>query len=215
MGEMVEVSENQSLRDRLLSCFKEDSTLARAVEDIPQEMHLLSEAELADKFRVTPMDYALKKQLWNKFYETERSGDMRLKMVDIYGGVCSNQYFYNELTKNPARVAWLITPPIDTTAMIEEAFRYSFQKVRDGILNMPITEKSAPVILKAFQIFADRHLGPVIQRIESKNLNVEVDGNKPQEPIDPVEIDLKLRELKAKLLPPTNFVQVKDINSDD
>lgn len=202
MGALEEVDENTSRREQLLQCFKDDSALIRAIDVVPPEMHLMSEAELVKRFNPTPLDYALKKQLWTKFYEAEKSGDMRLKMVDIYGGVCSNQYFYNELTKNPARVAWLVIPPLDTGALIEEAFRFSFQKVRDGILNMPVTEKSAPIILKAFQIFADRHLGPVVQRIESKNLNVEVDGNRAgNETLDPMEIDAKLRELKAKLLP--------------
>jgi hypothetical protein len=202
VGELVLDDESTSRRDQLLSCFKEDSSLMQSISNIPPEMQLMSEAELGKIFRVTPMDYALKKQLWNRFYEVEKSGSMRLKMVDIYGGICSNQYFYNELTKNPARVAWLIVPPIDTDSLIEEAFRFSFEKVRDGILNMPITEKSAPIILKAFQYFADRHLGPMVQRLETKNMNIEVDGGKMnQGSVDPYEIEEKLRELRAKLLP--------------
>lgn len=201
MGEATTDLETPSRRDQLLSCFKEDSRLMRAVAELPEEYHLKDERELAHLFRQTPLDYAMKKQLWTKFYETEKTGVMRLKMVDIYGGVCTDQYFYNELIRNPARVAWLITPPVDTSAIIEEAYHFAFSKVRDGILNMPITEKSAPTILKAFQMLADRHLGPVIQKIQSQNLNVEVDATRNQQgPIDPQAIEDKLNELKTKLL---------------
>lgn len=205
MGELAEVSEEQGKREQLLSHFKDDSIMAKAAAMIPPEMLLLTEAELGKMFRVTPMDYALKRQIWLKFYDAEKTGAM-IKMVDIYGGICSNPYFYNELTKNPARVAWLLSPPVDTAALIEEAFRFSFNRVRDDILTMPVTEKTAPILLKAFQLFADRHLGPVVQRIESKNLNVEVDGGSTQNisELDPHEIEAKMREIKQKLIPMKN-----------
>jgi hypothetical protein len=201
VSEFEESEENLSRRDKLLSCFKDDSTLVLTINQIPEEYNLKDERELAKMFRPTPMDYAMKKQLWTRFYEAESTGVMRLKMVDIYGGICTSGYFYNELMKNQARLTWLITPPIDTEALLEEAFRFSFQRVRDDILNMPVTEKSAPILLKAFQYFADRHLGPMVQRIESKNLNVEMQAGKVETPTDPRDIELRLKEIKAKLLP--------------
>jgi hypothetical protein len=192
-----------------LACFKEDSKFYRAATELPEEYMLKDEVELGKLFRVTPLDYAMKKQLWTRFCECENVGIYKLKTTDIFGGLCTNSYFYKELIENPARVAWLITPTVDTQALIEEAYRFSFQRVRDDILTMPVTEKSAPILLKAFQYFADRHLGPMIQRIESKNLNVEVQGGKMETPTDPHEIEAKLREIRAKLLPtkdvtPTN-----------
>jgi hypothetical protein len=215
VGEASTDLEVQSRRDQLLSCFKEDSRIMRAINELPPEYHLKDEAELGKLFRKTPMDYAMKKQLWTKFYEVEKAGTMRLKMVDIYGGVCSDPYFYNELIKNPARIAWLISPPIDNQAIIEEAYHFAFQKVRDGILNMPVTEKSAPTILKAFQMLADRHLGPVVQRIESKNLNVDVNAKNNTDPIDPKAIEEKLNELKTKLLNPAPIKDVTPVSDDE
>jgi hypothetical protein len=196
-------------RDQLLSCFKENSYILKALAEVPEELLLKDEKELARIFKPTPMDYAMKKQLWAKFYEVEQSGEMRLKMIDIYGGICSNGYFYNELTKNHARLTWLFSPPIDTDALLEEAFRFSFERVRNDILTMPVTEKTAPILLKAFQYFADRHLGPMVQRIESKNLNVEMQAGKVETPTDPREIEERLREIKAKLLP------VKDVTPNE
>lgn len=213
MGEQATELELSSDRDRLLSCFKEDSALMRAVADLPPEYHLKNETDLGKLFRITPMDYAIKKQLWTKFYEADKAGNLRLKMVDIYGGICTLQHFYQDLVRNPARVAWLITPPINHQAIIEEAYHFAFQKVRDGILNMPITEKSAPTILKAFQMLADRHLGPVVQKIQSQNVNVDVKAS--QEPIDPKAIEEKLQELKTKLLSPAQVRDVSPVSDDE
>lgn len=210
MSENAQELEVLSRKDQLLSCFKEDSTLMRAVSEIPEEYLLKDETELANMFRPTPMDYAMKKQLWGKFYEAESTGIMKLKMVDVYGGICTSGYFYNELMKNFARISWLITPPINTEALVEEAFRFSFQRVRDDILTMPVTEKTAPILLKAFQYFADRHLGPMVQRLETKNLNVEVQGGKVDIPTDPREIEQRLKDIKNKLLPVRDVTQVDD-----
>lgn len=203
LNAMDEHVEGLTRRDQLLGCFDENGKFMESVRNIPEEYMLKDETELSNLFRVTPLDYAMKKQLWQRFYEVEKTGIYKLKMTDIYGGLCSNPYFYQQFIQNPARVAWLLSPPLNTEALIEEAFRYSFQKVRDEILNMPITEKSAPVILKAFQYFADRHLGPMVQRIESKNLNVDVDARdvNVNGPVDPYEIEERLRELKKKLIP--------------
>ena len=209
MGEEAGELEVQGLRDQLLSCFKEDSRFFEEVQNIPPDLMLKDETELGKLFKPTPMHYAMKKQLWENFYECEKVGVYKLKATDIYAGICSNPYFYQELIKNPARVAWLVTPPIDTSSLIEEAFRYAFQRVRDDILSMPVTEKTAPILLKAFQYFADRHLGPMIHRIESKNLNVEVQGGKMETPTDPREIEQKLKEIRAKLLP------VRDVTPDN
>lgn len=208
MSELPEEIEPLGRRDRMLSCFKESSAFMLAVNSLPESLHLKDEADLGKMFNITPLDYAMKKRLWTRFYEVEETGDMRLKMRDIFGGLCSDPYFYRVLVKNPVRIAWLTAPPIDTEFLLEEAFRFAFEKVRDGILNMPVTEKSAPTILKAFQYFADRHLGPMIQKIESKNLNVEMNANQPLGSVDPHEIQKKLDELKTKLLKPKDVTPV-------
>ena len=209
MGNSVTELEEPSRREQLLSCFGDESRFVQAVRDIPEELHLKDEVELGKMLKATPLDYALKKQLWTRFYECERNGVYKLKTTDLYGGLCANSYFYKELINNPIRVAWLVTPPINTEALLEEAFKFSFQRVRDDILTMPVTEKTAPILLKAFQYFADRHLGPMIQRLETKNLNVEVQGGKMETPTDPYEMEAKLKEIRAKLLPMRD-VTVKD-----
>lgn len=201
MGEPISELSELSRTERLVSCFSEDGKLARVAREIPEAYRIMDETELVKLFRPTALDYALKKRLWAKFYDCESTGIYKMKNTDIFGEVCSGPYFYQDVITNPVRVAWLISPPIDTATLVEEAFHYSFQKIRDGVLKLPVTEKTAGHLIKVFQIFADRHLGPVVQRIESKNLNVEVDGNKNADPIDPKAIEEKLNELKTKLVP--------------
>lgn len=203
MDSVAVKNEEQSKRAKLLSCFKEDSSLSAAIAALPGAIELKDESELRKMFRPTPTDCAMKKQLWTKFYDCEVSGDFRIKMTDIYGGICDNAYFYNHFLKQPIRVAWLVSPPIDSGALLEAAFMHSFERVIEGILNMPVTEKSAPVILSAFKYFADRHLGPIVHKVESKNLNVELTGStQVTDSVSRSDLMEKIKELESVLNKP-------------
>ncbi len=203
MSEVIESVDEPGRRDQLLSCFKPDSRFVKAVAALSGDLALKDELELEKLFKPTPLDYALKKKLWTRFYEVERDGSMKLMATDIYKDVCTNGYFYEELINHPVRIAWLVTPVINTSALIEEAFHHGFKKIRHGILELPVTEKTAGVILKTWQMIADRHLGPVAQRIESKNLNVDVTGQMPGTdgaPMDLKQLEEKLTEVRAKII---------------
>ena len=50
-------------------------------------------------------------------------------------------------------------------------------------------------------MFANRAIGPVVQRIEQKSMNVNVDGNQAmREVMTPDQLEQKFNELKSRLV---------------
>ncbi len=83
--------------------------------------------------------------------------------------------------------------------LIDEATYFGIQRLRNEVLKMPVTERSAPTILKTVEFLANRSLGPVVQRVEAKFAHLNLDrptahSLKPEDTVGRIE------ELKAKLL---------------
>jgi len=113
--------------------------------------------------------------------------------------------------KHKHRVAWLLIPAKRHQDMIDEAFIFALNKVRTEILTMPVTEKSAPVIIKALEYFTNRSLGPMLQRIEQKSMNVNVDGNQVmRDAMTPEELQHRLTELKTRVISAPIDIKVPD-----
>jgi hypothetical protein len=196
--------EEMSPSDFLEGKFKE------SVENIGSEIWGLSEDELENFFDPTPSDIILRKNLHNSLSEIKRSGVFRIiTHEEIYRDACTRQNFYEKLGKNKYRIAWLLIPFKSNEAAIATGFHKSLSRAFK-ILDLPVTEKSAPVILKTLEFFANRHLGPVIQRIEQKSMNVSVSSRSVGEisDLDPELMLQKYTEAKAKLVSaPANTVE--------
>lgn len=166
-----------------------------AIMGIPDEYLISSELELEKIAKPTHMDYMLRHNLWKKFKEAELKGVSKISNTEVYEGVCSNQNFYKGILKNPAKLAWLLYPVNDVTTMMEEALQFGIAKIRMEILTQTVTEKNAGAILKAIEFLANRTWGAAIQRIEQKNLNVNVGATQVTQ-MTHDEIEAKLREVQ-------------------
>lgn len=168
---------------------------------LPQDILALTEPELEKKFHPSTIDFLVRKNLHLKLKQARDSGVIeKLESREIYEGLCTKTNFYDRILVNQYKMAWLLIPIQAYEDLIEESFFHGLKKVRE-ILDMPLTEKSAPHIMKALEFFTNRHLGPVIQRIEQKSMNVNFDGNKPgASSMSPDDIMVKYNELKSKLI---------------
>jgi len=196
----LEIHVDKDDRDFFIESFDKDGALYKAIQNIPDELKLKNEQELADMITPTPVDYAMKKNFWDLFVRV-RDQKMQPLQSDIYNGVCRATYFYQCYVINPARIAWMIHPPTDSFSLVEEAFAIAFRRVKEDLLTMPVTDKSAPVLLKLFTYLADRKLGPMLHRIETRNLHVGVNmpGDKQQLPTTPAELEAQMDKIKKKL----------------
>lgn len=166
-----------------------------AILNISNELLMMNEEELEQRFRPSNLDFMLRRRLWEKFREAGALSLPNIPNIEIYRGICTDQNFYDRVLKNPEKLAWLIHPVQDPDEMLKEAYEFSLKKVRE-ILRMPVDSKSAPAILKAAEFLTNRVKGPVVQRIDSRNVNVTVDSDRP---LSNDEIKNKLLELQEKI----------------
>lgn len=181
-----------------------------AILNIPDELLMMNEEELEHKFKPSNLDFMIRRRLWEKFREAGALGLSNIPNIEIYRGICTDQNFYDRVLKNPEKLAWLIHPVQDPDEMLKEAYEFSLKKVRE-ILRMPVDAKSAPAILKAAEFLTNRVKGPVVQRLETRNLNVSVDSEKP---MTNDEISEKLLELQEKIKDTKNPKKMTDVEAE-
>jgi len=154
------------------------------------------ETDLQKKFTQSDTDFLIRKRIHELVKSARDTGQTKIPTIRIYDGICTRQNFHENLVKNPYRMAWYLQPISSYEDIMAESLYFTLKKVRDEILTMPVTEKSAPIILKALEYFSNRALGPVIQRIESKNLNVEM---KQPSTMDNEEISQRFSDIQRTL----------------
>lgn len=189
----------ESTRDEALKYC--DETLKNKFMAVAPEIMSMDEMELERHFRPTTSDFFFRKRFWEKINEAKALGDSVVEIRDIYQGFCTKQNFFHCI-KIPYRLAWILMPITDHAALIEESFYTILKKTRDGIVRMDFNEKTAPTILKALQFFTDRHLGPMLQKVDisQKSLNMNVDATSTiRDALSADNLDSKFKELQSKM----------------
>ena len=202
--------------DKELSPIKNKSVytdaLAKALENIPEEMHEYSEDTLRDNIKPTLKLYQIKQNFWVEL--TAASTDNRKMVMDrVFNGVVSKEYFYRAVLKNPAKMAWIIHPLTTYENRIDAALQRATERYED-LVNMDITTvkkrkegdewveytevdaKKASVLLSVIKQLEDRKLGVAVQR----QVNITKTEDKINEsPVESSKIDEKIKEIERKL----------------
>lgn len=182
----------------------------RGLEFVPPEILGLSEWELLPKlekrhFKPTPVMNAVRVQFWNEYFRAVERGK-RMNATKLFGGICAPSYFYTQLTRDRSFMAFMLCPPGEYTALMEEGLNYGLKKLRD-ILDFPLYDengkpntKVADSVLKIVSFLDNRLHGQAVQRIEqkveAKNLNVNVAH---ETNLSSDEMDARIKQLQAKL----------------
>ncbi|MFN9976619.1 MAG: hypothetical protein ACK58T_42635 [Phycisphaerae bacterium] len=193
--------EASTAKRRAIDFFK--GKLFEKYEEIPESIKSLNESELVKNFNQTTNDYLIRKRVTELLKRVPELGsDHKFDTPEIYTGICTHQAFYDRMIQSPYRLCYYFLELHSYDTLIEDTFYQFTMKVRNEILQMPVTEKSAPVILKAWESFANRHLGATIQKIEQKSMNVNVSASARDVngSMDPELMLQKYNEAKAKLV---------------
>lgn len=191
--------EPESMRTSAISVWH--TGFAERVSRIDPAIYSMGEQELEQFFKPNPVDFFLRKRFWELSELNIKSGLKDVSIMGIYDGICTRQNFYTNIIKKDHKLCWILLPIQRHIDLIEEGLYYALKKVRDELLTMPVNEKTAGHLLKALEFFANRALGPMIQRIEQKSMNMNVDGNKMiNEAISAGDLVQRYEELKSKLL---------------
>jgi hypothetical protein len=186
-----------------------------AMERIPAEFLAMDEDELearAPRQKWTLVDRRLRTAFWIEYARAQDTGS-NMQISNVFNGTCSRNYFYGTIMENKIKLAYLMRPPADYTIAMEESLNFGVARLRE-ILDFPLWAKDkdgierpdvkvAEVILKTVTLIDQRVKGAVIQRIEQKNLNVNMGakGTQEAEAISVDEIDRKLAELSQAIKP--------------
>jgi hypothetical protein len=194
------------------------SSLASRIGAIPDELFEARPDELAEKFRKerrdkngkliynkeTEIEEKLRISFWREYDRAAGRGHP-MNMERICSGVCHIQQFQKVIT-NSYRLAYICTPPDDYVTTMQELLTIGLDQLRDIILLPHVDDKGAPITrmcdvkMKIIDNVLTRVKGAVTQRVETKNLNLNVEQTNvgPSDiasVTDPNEIDRRLKEL--------------------
>lgn len=189
-----------ALLDFLVNCKK----LLKLVKLIPEEYLRLSEKRLeqqmllADGGEVDKRLHYVKISFWDEYNYAVDSGEREMREAYIYIGACSDHFFYEKIAKNPLRLAWLITPPVQESLIRRNLIKLGYDQLYDTLTTDPVevidkttTDKrgkttrtqskklNMALVKQKFDILKhleNRELGGVVQRqqIEARTLNTHV-----------------------------------------
>lgn len=165
-----------------------------------------------ERCKPTPTDNRLRLAFWQQ-YELVMAGQQSAISLDkLAAGICAKEYLVQEYFKYPQKVAWMITPPVAYTILVEEGLQFGLEQLRD-ILETDhhkrdedgnvtgYDTKLMEMKLKITAMLDQRSRGSVVQRIEQKTLNVSVTDKqitKLSELNSMEEIEKKLAELRKR-----------------
>lgn len=142
----------------------------------------------------------------------------------VYAGIVSRDYFFNVVLKSKEMMAWMLIPPQQYQAILNEAWTAAMDRMRE-ILDAPLYDKkghlstqTANLIIKVFSLLDQRKHGSVVQ----KQVNVNLTGeqakeaalamtNNSMEALDKrlADLDKKMKKAGAPVTDPTEVEAVK------
>lgn len=182
--------------------------LKRAVAELPDEYFMLSEAEMREKVCPTSTDYALRVSFWREFEKTMWKGNGKIVCASVYGGICSDVYFYKHFITNKLKFAWMIRPMQTYHKEMEAILHRGTERLWD-LIEIPVKNpktgkydtRNAEVLLKTIQAVENRVKGMAVQRSENKTVAVHtVTTTKATQDLESMaSIEARIRQLQKEI----------------
>lgn len=179
--------------------------------EIPHNFFTYSEPKLIQEFfngEADESDIILRLNFWEEYNRCFLSL-RQMKTEKICDGSMSPTNFYRYFSSHPGRLAFMITEPARTQNRLKYAFHLSVQNMialikKAEMINQKTglpDSKLMSLKIDLFKYLDQRLHGSIIQKIEQKNLNVNVETT-PGEIANlsiPADIDDKLKTIEAEL----------------
>lgn len=196
----------------VVSLTSEIPTLQKALKELlfmdPQLMEL-DEHELQQKARPSLTLSRLRMAFWNE-YEKANQQNRKMHLSKIIAGVCTETVFKKKVLNDHVRLAYILVPPKDYVITTKEALDRGLDSLR-AIVGAKVVDddgnlipKSADIVLKAVALLDMRVKGAVVQRIDQRSLNVNVNKDVTPDhshmPQTVEDLDRQLEAIKQKLI---------------
>jgi hypothetical protein len=161
--------------------------IRRRVPEIPTEFYELSEDAMAEELfgsinKIDPLLNRLRIALWDEYDRCQKHQLKQMDMLRLYRGICTTSQFYKVLN-DPKALGFYLTPPTAYTLACKELLTLTVRKMREAI-NMPLYDKKGnpntkliEAIIKIHEKMDMRIHGAVIQRIDQRNLNMNINAS--------------------------------------
>jgi hypothetical protein len=182
--------------------------LRELIEVLPEELFLLSEKDLKNRFKPTSTDYALRVSFWREFEKVASRGGGKIHCVNVFAGICSEAYFYNKFIRNESKLAWMVRPMQTYQREMEAILAKGTERLWE-LIEIKIKDKKgrvdprlADILLKTISAVENRVKGMAVQRTEQKSLNVNVmTGSKANHALESVDaIEQRIKQLESGVL---------------
>ena len=155
-------------------------------------------------------DDMLRMKFWLEYERVQAFMLDSINLTQVCGGICSIEYFTGFYLRAPDRVAWLMCPPVEYMVRLEEMHTEGLRALSD-ILRKPhegpggkLDYKMIDTKIKIFNLVNQRLMGSIVQKSESKQLNVNVDARDAKDVLAQVTgnnqeaLENRLRELELQ-----------------
>jgi hypothetical protein len=214
MNDLLVIDNEKEMLERALDILPK--AVARHILDVPLEYFQISEEELKIKAHVTTTDNLLRMNFWRACSEHAQGKKDLITAADIYNNACLKQNFYSYYLKNKYKVAWMLRPPPGAVAIMESVLEKSFLKLEEAIEksnlifpNGHMDSRAAAVVLKAMEFSYNRLHGPMVQKheIQQQNINTNInvsskDAEKFLNRLDEIKNRIETRDVRP-ILPNT------------
>jgi hypothetical protein len=199
--------------------------LQKRLERTPSYVWDLNDVDLASFVksqhpRIRDCAIQLRLQFWEEFNRCQVNSLKSMNMGNVSEGICGPHYLDFLLASDPQMVAYICTPPPSYLLTMKSMLNLANDRVSE-ILSVTAASdpKMAKVQVEIWKTLMDRVQGAVVQNVNNRSLNVNVDATPPTDrkaanAMDSLAaIEERLSRVKEKLkrldAPPQLEVDVK------
>lgn len=199
----VDISDPRSLLNLLPA-----EVQARALK-LPVELFELDPRELEKRAFSDGVQKTLYRKLriafWEEYELAQRNQAPKIDLNAAFRKSCTESFFQSRILDNPTRLAWLLTPPSEYTVSLKEISELGLDRMKEALeIEIDAAKPNTKLIeaqLKIFQHADTRLKGAIVQRIEQRALNMNLNANASPEMVDKAEkvSKMSMEEIEAEI----------------
>lgn len=124
----------------------------------------------------------LRNAFWAEYHRAQAM-NRNMNMNNVWGGICSHIYFYQYVLKERTMMAWILSPPTEYMIGMTTALHDFMEQISEAASEGRIVDddgridaKALASAIKALEFIHTVVKGPIVQRIESRAMNINIDA---------------------------------------
>jgi hypothetical protein len=199
--------------------------VARGIMGIPPKYLKLTEKELRKEVKPDETLCRLKLSFWDEYARAQESKPKRkIHITKVTAGICLKEFFYEVVLRDPLKLVWVVTPPVDHMIQLREILDLGLNRLRE-MIQLPFVYREVKVdkngdvkkvrkvdarvmaqVNNAVNTLLDRVHGAVMQKIAVNQQSLNVNLNKNEDVFDTASLE-SLDAMERKLNELTGMIK--------